>query len=1259
MLELTGNHIEKLNDEDLRELVFKMCEAELRRHNQPVAAVTAGGNQTATDGGVDVRVDLQAPATLDFIPRAQTVFQVKCEDLTTSKIEKEMCPGGQLRTSVVQLIAVQGAYIIVSSKGTVADSRLKERREAMRAAMNTVPDAATVHVDFYDRNRLANWVRAYPGVEQWTRVRIGEPLSGWQAYGNWTGDKTAGAYQKDELGRVLSKSSGSVDAMSVEDGINAIRDQLTKPGQSVRLIGLSGTGKTRMVQALFESGVGALPLDTSIVVYTDQGLSPQPSAREMMQKLGANGLRAIIVVDNCNPATHQALTQIVATYSTHLSLITVEYDVMDDEPEETQVFELTGSSPAVLEEILARHAPHIAQNDRLRIVEFSDGNARVALALAQTVQKGQTLGVLNNNDLFKRLFLQNQDPNEALLRAAEVCSLVYSFDGGGDETLDSADAELPILAALANLQPVELFRQVAELKRRKLVQTRSKWRAVLPHALANRLAKQALMNRPQSQIMAAFQGHQRLLKSFSRRLGYLHDSPEACAIAKSWTTDEKWLANLSALNELGASMFLNLAPLVPEQALASLEAAFGSDGGVALTASSVLSHIRWLTLARNLAYEPSLFDRAAQICLAFAVSEKHGNHANSNIWKELFQMHWSGTLAPPSQRASLLRNLLSSGTPRQQQMAIEGLEAMLNSSNFHSSHHFSFGAQPRGYGWEPKSVEDEQAWYRCAFELVVEFAKPESTHRDSIRTSVARHLRSLWTDLGMHEEVATLVRTLAGTEGWPRGWAEVRIALRHDGEEMALTHLEMLKELEQLLRPTSLAQNVHAYVLLENWDIADGEDDEVAGTGQLAAYERVAARVEGLASEVAVNPLVLKKLLPDLLVNGSGQQYWFGKGLGVASTDISVCWQQLVTAFAQIDPTIRGTRLLAGFVEGAHQVDSAIADGFLNAAVCDPVLAEYFPLLEVSQCGDAGGRRLLESLAHSVAPVSSYSWIRHGLLGDRMSVAMYREIFLKLSQLPGGFEIAVDALGMKYFRCRSDNLPLSVELLSFGREVLGMFNFDAVGNNSEYHLAKVAGVCMQGPEATTDAIKFCQRFAEALQDHERSAYTLGTLAETLFKLQPVAALDAFIEQQPTAMGRSSVSQFSLRGKSVVNSANADVLLAWVKENPAVRSPLVAAEINIHCTDEQGNFAWSPLAAGLLEIAPNRQNVLDGFAKHFHPMCWSGSIANVLRPYQGLVTRLVNNVDADIAMWAKEQLAQMNERISQERWNEQRTDDRFE
>jgi hypothetical protein len=1257
MLELTGNHIEKLNDEDLRELVFKLCEAELRKYNQPVASVTAGGSQTAPDGGVDVRVDLLAPAKLDFIPRAQTVFQVKCEDMPAGKILEEMCPGGILRASIAQLIEAQGAYIIVSSKGSVADSTLRKRCDAMRSAIKTMPNSAAVDVHFYDRNRLSNWVRGYPGVEQWVRGRIGAPLSGWQGYGYWTGDKTGSPYQRDELGRVLSKTSGTTEPMPVEFGINVIRERLSMPGESVRLIGLSGTGKTRLVQALFEAGVGTSPLDTAIVAYTDQGLSPLPSARDMMRHLGANGLRAIVVVDNCNPATHQALTQVVGTYPTFLSLITVEYDVMDDEPEETQVYELTGSSSTVLEGILAGHAPHIAQNDRLRIVEFSDGNARVALALARTVKKGQTLGVLNDTELFKRLFMQNQGPNEALLRAAEVCSLVYSFDG---EALDSVNAELPILAALANQQPNELFRQVAELKRRKLVQTRGKWRAVLPHALANRLAKQALGNLPQTQIMSAFEGHERLLKSFSRRLSYLHDSPEACAIAKSWMTDEKWLANPCRLNELGLSLFFNLAPLVPEKALDSIEAAISSEQGDAFTAPSWPSHNRWMTLAHQLAYESNLFDRAARICLAFAVAEKAGTHAGCDMWKELFQLYLSGTLAPPQLRINLLRGLLSKGTPRQQQIAVEGLAAMLTASHFRSSHNFSFGARPRDYGWAPASTEENRTWYGGLFELVLEFSKPGSAHRTSIRAAVARHLRSLWSNLGMQDEVAALVRSMAGSDGWPSAWTATRIALRYDSKTMPLKYLEMLKELEQLLRPATLEQRVRAYVFADNWVLADAEeDDEAVGASRANSYERVTAAVKGLAREVTVDQALLLKLLPDLLSNGTGQQYWFGQGLAAASPDIAAYWCQLVAAFVQLEPSRRDTRMLAGFVEGAQQVNASAADVILDSAVHDPILAGYFPLLQVSQCNDAAGQRLLASLEHSVAPIWSYDWFKYGLLGKGMSPVIYREILLKLAQLPDGFQIAINSLGMAFFRIRSEHIAPSVELLSLGRELLGMFNFDVKDENCAYRLGEVADVCMQGPDATTFAVNFCQRFADALQNSRCDTYSLGSLLETLFKHQPTAALDAFFGTRSAARGYSLISQYSRSEKNVLNVADAGSLLAWVKAEPAVRAPLLASEIGIHCIDAHGAFTWSPMAASLLEIAPNRQHVLDGFAQHFYPQCWSGNIADVLRPYHEWVKRLANDADADIAAWAGDQLTLMTERIARERSIDQRTDERFE
>src|SRR5258705_4058066 len=116
MFEITGNDVAALNDEDLRTLVGLLCEAELRKLGLPLSAVTYGGNQTAKDGGIDVRVALPTgTAITGFVPKPATGFQAKKSDMPRSAILEEMKPDGVLRPSIVALAAASGAYLIVSA----------------------------------------------------------------------------------------------------------------------------------------------------------------------------------------------------------------------------------------------------------------------------------------------------------------------------------------------------------------------------------------------------------------------------------------------------------------------------------------------------------------------------------------------------------------------------------------------------------------------------------------------------------------------------------------------------------------------------------------------------------------------------------------------------------------------------------------------------------------------------------------------------------------------------------------------------------------------------------------------------------------------------------------------------------------------------------------------------------------------------------------------------------------------------------------
>ncbi len=497
MLEVTDRDIADLNDTDLRALVALLAEATLRRHHLPSSAVTWGGDQNAPDGGLDVRVELEVGAAIGgFIPRSSTGFQVKKPDLAPADIRSEMRPGGVLRDSIRDLADKDGAYIIASSGSHLSDAALGRRRAAMRAAINDHPNGPNLIVEFFDRQRLATWVRDFPGLCPWVLARVGRPVRGWRSFGDWafSGTGAAAEFIIDETARLYAgtpKSGKSGTALPILAGLQEMRASLARPGSSLRLIGLSGVGKTRLVQAMFEERLGTASLDPNLAIYTDLAHHPEPAPISVTTYLLQRRERSIVVVDNCPADLHHQLTQLCQSSGSTVSVVTVEYDIRDDAPEGTDVFRLEAASGDVVTKLVSARCRWLSQVDAQSIGVFSGGNARVGFALAQTVRVGESLSGLSNEDLFSRLFSQRHADDAGLMASAEACALVYSFEG---ETIGGDRDEISRIAAIAGCAPATLHRHIAELERRGLLQKRGCWRAVLPHAIANQLAERALEN---------------------------------------------------------------------------------------------------------------------------------------------------------------------------------------------------------------------------------------------------------------------------------------------------------------------------------------------------------------------------------------------------------------------------------------------------------------------------------------------------------------------------------------------------------------------------------------------------------------------------------------------------------------------------------------------------------------------------------------------------------------------------------------------
>ena len=1265
MFDITPDDISQLNDIDLRELVGRLCEAELASRGLSPASVTWGGNQTAPDGGLDVRVALPPSVSIEgFIPRCLTGFQVKKPDMPKGEIIDEMRPAGAIRPVIQELADEAGAYVIVSSTGSTADSALRKRRGALREALVGVANADQLQTDFYDRTRLATWVRLHPGLIIWVRERVGRALVGWRPYGPWSGaaEGVDVEYLFDDKLRLHLGMHRDAAAQSVAHAIDELRDILAQPSKIVRLVGLSGVGKTRLVQALFDTRIGSRPLPPSLAVYTNLSDNPDPQPIGLASDLIANRMRAVLIVDNCPPELHRSLSELCGGQTSTVSVLTVEYDVRDDQPEGTQVVTLDTSSTELIEKLVRRRFSYLTQVDAHTIAEASGGNSRIAIALAETVERSETIAGLSNEELFQRLFRQRHDPDNALVLAAQACSLVYSFQG---EALDGEEAELSRLAALVGQTPTETYRHVGELLRRDLVQQRGDWRAVLPHAIANRLAVRALEDTPYELIdqQLITGGTERLARSFSRRLSFLHDHPKAVAIVERWLASGGLLGDVAALNDIGRAMFENVAPVLPEAALSALERAGNRQ-------SDVITMVwqRHLSLLRSLAYDAPLFERSAQVLAQAATHNADELEAKraSDTFVSLFMIYLSGTHATIEQRLCVIEGLLRSGETKVRVLGLAALDKVLQTTYFSSGNHFEFGARSRDYGYQPRCDADVAQWYGAALALIERLALAEEILKPELRDLVARNFRGLWSSAHMHSSLESLSNSFSADGFWREGWVACRQTLNFDRDHLKPDVASRLSALETNLRPSNLQERVRAVVLSNNWSPGiDLEDIEVDGdvTSGIERLEKIARE---LGTSVATDDAVFTELLPELL-RGGNRVVAFGRGLAAASPDLRATWARLVDGLEQIAPEQRNVQVLRGFLAVLWEQDKDLAQTLLDSALDQPAMRALLPELHTAvELDERGVERLKQVLRAGQVSVWMFRNLAYGRSTDRLAGGVLKDLLLLIADQSDGLDVALEILFMRLCSDRSTQRDHGPELIEVGRELLRRITFRKDDQRRDHELEGVVKACLTGPDASPIAAEVATRLRQAVAAHETYSFHNDNLLKALLELQPVAVLDALFAGEEKDQ-RVGVSVFECMGDHRGNPADAiscEALIAWCEGDCERRYPLAASIITFaRRPDASGSQVWSEQAKALLAGAPDSKTVLAVLIKQFRPMSWSGSRAALMEANARLLDSLESHVPSGVMPFVTEAKAQLAQEVARERqWeteHDRARDERFE
>jgi hypothetical protein len=1240
---VSSEDIQKLNDEQARELVARLVRAESERRQAADSSITWGGDQRAKDGGIDVRFSSSSLATTSiYIPTPVVGYQVKAEPFPPSKIGPEMAPGNKISASIAKLLNDGHTYVIVSSRDTTSDSALTARKLKMKECATNAGLAGKGTLDFFDARRLADWVEQYPSIGVWVKDKVATHTEGWRPYGAWAyreSDPQA-EYLLDDKVKVFVPNANI--GSNAREAIDRIRRDLLA-NKTVRLVGLSGVGKTRLLQAVFDARIvtdAGLPSpDTVIYADLSDHLDPQPTS--MVETLTSSKATTVLVIDNCGQDLHKRLAELVASAAHKIALVTVEYDIRDDLPEDTSCYRLEGSSDAVIKRLLRARYTNLSDSDINRVAEFSDGNARVAFALASASEVRDELVQLNDDALFKRLFHQKQTESDELLRCAEAASLLYSFDG--DDT--SATSELALIGSICGLDPATLYRQIAELHRRGLVQRRGKWRAVLPHAIANKLAARAIENIPKQTIIDSLMTNasQRVSTSFSRRLGYLHKSPTAQAIAGDLLKPRGRFSNLSGIGDYERRLFKNILPINPKSGLILIQDHVKQTG-----ASSIDIHVAQdiVRMIKSLAYDAEMFDDGLNLLTALVQADDllKRNSSAREAAISLFSCHLSGTHAPPEERVSHVRALLNDTDEVLVRLGLDALTQSLATSHFSSQFETDFGARKRDYGWAPRDRNDVLKWYEGFARLALEQARGEKPD-GRIRRILGRAIRGRCEDADMIDEVESIAQALSQAGGWPDGWIGVRETIRWGQKSLPATALNRLEALERLLEPRDLKSKIRSTVLARDagrLELTDGD-----GAGDFTSRnDRLHENAKQLGTLLAHDEQVLTELLPEFLGEQIGTLgFSFGHGLGVALKSPRALLDNLQNFITSSPETNPNFLLIRGVLKGWIESDVDGLDNFLDEAVSHPVWAERLPELQCTAGLEGNGiRRIFGSLEAGLAPVWQYRYMSNGGASNAVSAADLEAVARKLISLPNGASVAVEILGMVVHGAQERGQEFVQEIANRIGSILSDLDFAAcnvVDTMTDHYLDLMLRFALsKTPPGAVDS-----RILTNILSWERSparqyAFNRGQYLKPFFEHRPVLALEGIYQPDPDGGFRTAqrlaAGSDNEHGKRPLEALPIEAANAWCAVSPADRCLFLAKTCALYepYTEDKAESKrrLSAIASELFQMAPDKEAIVKAFADRLIPMSWSGSRATKLRQRLGIFDDLASSArgkDAEV------------------------------
>lgn len=1279
-LEISPEQIQRLDEHLLVELLRRLAKAEMLKNGIPLRDVNVPTQIHIPDGGEDGRVSWSGGVNeTNYLPSRHTIFQCKRADPGPAGCKKETWKKGtgtadnpaELNEALEEALDASGSYIVVTGSavvGTKVTARVNKIEEGIRAAGKN-PDLLS-SIRIYDANKLSDWTSTHPAIALWLNSILQEvDLGGLQSFDLWSqdGDISQVAFQTSEEPR-FRLTGNTARALRTELGIDqetinfeqlqtAIEHFFASGQNSVRVVGPSGFGKTRVVHELFSKSFDDCPtLDTSSVVFCE--------FEDVAQRLGSlalnlvsSGAESILIVDDCPDSSHTDLFRKAQRQGSRVKLITLNVETRSQGVHGNLVIELLPASDDLISRIVEGSPYPSAKNDIGFIRDLAQGFPRMALVAAEAAENGDA-ALVSVDALVDRIVWGKDKEDAEALRALQFLSLFTLVGVEGDRQF-----ELEQLASFMEASAQEVFRSLAVFGYRGIVGRVGDFAEARPQPLAVRLAVQLLDTSPDGELTRLFESIDTDLRfRLLGRLRWLSFDHRVAGLALSIV--ETVIPDIDALNTDEGSKFMDrLVHLEPDLAMATFEK-FLSHLSIDELLAFRDGRRNTIWALEKLVFRDESFEQAAHLLLKLAAAENEnwGNNAHGQF-VGLFQLHLSGTEVEPTRRLAILDAGLKHEDARVRSVCIDALGKMLDTGDFsRSGGNERIGAEPALQDWQPAIYQDIFDFYDAAIDRLTDIALEADVETYERATShLGGNIRGLLSYPNIFDNLRSQVtRVIEKSPTWTKPIKSINQWFFFDSKEAPTDYVTQVRDWYDELFPDS---KVDQLLLLSGGWPGDFHDigvpyDPESDTDHEYAINCIREIVSTLSRDAKDNSELVGKI-----VRGEFNSAWaLGHALASHVEDPEALMGLACEALRPPTETVICLKTFCGMIAGGFSRSRDVGMASLEISLCAPELDGHaISLISAAQMDSEIASRVAQLVTDGLCDPRHAATLSCGRGFDDHDFETILPLADAIKQTgPQGIWSALDLV----FMYRYGQPESFVEKASYVKELCShpdIFSVEAIGV-TDAHLWETSIEKLFSSDQLDDA------FVGALCDR---SLELATKAEhdVQLKMDDAACkvLLLAVQYDPALVWKRVMIAFEdadaltewrlhnlLKGSDrtpgqagILNDLPDEIYLNWISEKPNERLEFVLEWVELVEKGDESSLFWTAQFISLIETYASDVSQLGGiYSRLLSGVSW-GPFSSRLKPLVPLFESLRNSQNPIVRKWANDCVRSLTTSIVQE------------